>query len=231
MTICKINNKKYIGKCLYRRKAKSWETYLGSGKKLVEDIKKYGSENFYKIILEESETEEELEKLEEAFIDTFNAVKSDYFYNMKPTSMGGDIWPYLDDKGASIRKLSDSTTGKNNPMYQREKTETFINSVKESNSRKVSIDNIEYESLTQYLKISGVSFNEFRRKDFQNSHDIKYLKPKKNMKKRDPNYGRKISIDGIIYNNRAEAGKAIHSNTPTITKKLNDENYPNYQYI
>ena len=63
---------------MYERK-NDWTKYLGSGKLLVSDIKKYGKDNFYKIIIEEAETEDELRKLEEKYILEYDAVNRDDF--------------------------------------------------------------------------------------------------------------------------------------------------------
>ena len=50
VTTCSVNGKEYIGKFLYNR-INDWEKYLGSGRYLKEDIKKYGKDKFTKTII------------------------------------------------------------------------------------------------------------------------------------------------------------------------------------
>ena len=81
-----INHKKYIG----RHKSKQFDTwYVGSGVKLNKAIEKYGRSNFNTIILCTCETEEELNAKEIEFIDKYNAVADDNFYNI---SRGGNLF-------------------------------------------------------------------------------------------------------------------------------------------
>lgn len=159
ITINKINGMKYIGKCIYDRKACSWKTYLGSGLYLQRAIRKYGKDNFYKIIIDEADTEEELRDIEEYYIDMFDAVKNKNFYNLKNSSMGGNTYSY--DKNSErykerIEKVSKATSGKNNPMYGKPKTQKMISAVKKANSLKVKVidkDDIEivFESKNQMI--------------------------------------------------------------------------------
>lgn len=133
---------KYIGKCIYDRKACNWKTYLGSGLYIQRAIKKYGKENFYKIIIDEADNEDELREIEEYYIDMFDAVKNKDFYNLKNSSIGGNT--YDTDKNSErykkrIEKVSKATSGKNNPMYGRPKTQKMIDAVKKANSLKVKV--------------------------------------------------------------------------------------------
>lgn len=77
-----INGRKYIGKDSYND-----PNYLGSGSMFLEDVKKYGKENFKKEVLEYC-TKETLGEREEYWIDYFNAVKSKDFYNIRSKTSG-----------------------------------------------------------------------------------------------------------------------------------------------
>jgi hypothetical protein len=80
-----VNNKKYIGKKYYQYrggKRSYWEHYLGSSKLLKEDIKSLGADSFTREIIDEAETKEELAALEKYYIDKYNAVFSDEYYNL-----------------------------------------------------------------------------------------------------------------------------------------------------
>lgn len=81
-----INGKKYIGQKRYD-KANKWKSYLGSGIHLKRAINKYGSENFSKEIIEDCKSKELLDEREKYWIEYYNAVKSNEFYNI---ASGGD---------------------------------------------------------------------------------------------------------------------------------------------
>lgn len=83
-----INGKKYIGLHKWAENTID-ESYLGSGVALVKAVKKYGSENFKCRILQFCETKEELEKQEIFWIDYYNAVSSERYYNMSEGGIGG----------------------------------------------------------------------------------------------------------------------------------------------
>lgn len=83
-----INNKKYIG----QHKGKATDSYLGSGINLVKAIKKYGKENFTKEILLYCETQEETDIMEKFYIQQYNAVEDENFYNLTEGGQQGDGW-------------------------------------------------------------------------------------------------------------------------------------------
>ena len=89
-----LNGMKYIGQ---HQCEDENDNYLGSGTRLVRDIKKYGRENFRRITLYRAESMDELNEKEIAFIKAFDAVESENYYN--------------------IAKGGDSMVGKMNPMY------------------------------------------------------------------------------------------------------------------
>ena len=84
-----LNGMKYIGK-----HSKFDDSYLGSGIRVREAIEEFGEENFEREIIAYAYTNEQLNRLEKMYIDTFNAVKDQTFYNLAP---GGDGW-YGDKK-------------------------------------------------------------------------------------------------------------------------------------
>lgn len=89
LTINKINGKMYIGKRVIRNRKEDF-TYLGSGVLLKQSIVKYGSENFTREILSWCQNKEILETQEKLFIQNYNAIENDKFYNIAEGGAGGD---------------------------------------------------------------------------------------------------------------------------------------------
>lgn len=115
-----VNGKKYIGKQVNDK-----PSYMGSGIILKAAIKKYGKENFRKEILEYCNTKEELNAREIYWIDRYDAVNSDMFYNLALGGQGGDLSQFIDFsklKGKKIhsekylKELSEKMKGDLNPM-------------------------------------------------------------------------------------------------------------------
>ena len=75
-----LNGMKYIGKRSCTCPIED-DSYMGSGKSLVNDFKKYGKENFSKKILEVCNTEKKAYSREKYWIEYYNAVRSDNYYN------------------------------------------------------------------------------------------------------------------------------------------------------
>lgn len=95
-----VNDKKYIGQKSYTGK---WKTYLGSGTIIKQAINKYGKENFQREIIEECKTLDELNNKEIYWINYYNAVQSDDFYNIVE---GGGICPtFYGSEHHSSRKI------------------------------------------------------------------------------------------------------------------------------
>lgn len=97
----KINGKKYIG----RHTGSEEDSYVGSGKRFQRAIKKYGIENFERVILEKVEDDSIIKEREQYYLDFFDAANSSEFYNISPNSHGGHHGHDL--------------TGEKNPMFGR----------------------------------------------------------------------------------------------------------------
>ena len=107
MTTNLINGKKYVGRC---SKDERWETgYLGSGVLLKQAIRKYGCENFERIILEElpnSATLREAIDLEKEWLIKLDCKNSPDFYNMSNDTGGMSAGDKHSDE--TKEKISDS---------------------------------------------------------------------------------------------------------------------------
>ena len=86
-----INSRFYVGQCQNDPR----EKYLGSGKLLEAAIKKYGSENFRREILQYA-TQEDLDDLEKQWITRLDAMNKEAGgYNLQPGGQGG--WTHVND--------------------------------------------------------------------------------------------------------------------------------------
>ena len=85
------NGKYYIGKTNGKD-----PNYFGSGKLLRQAVKKYGKENFTRIILEEVDSLDALNTREQEWIAETNAVEDPMSYNLAQGGEGGDLSSYID---------------------------------------------------------------------------------------------------------------------------------------
>ena len=79
-----INNKKYIGQ---HTKSEFDRNYYGSGKTLLKAIKKYDKKNFIVEPIDWAKCDEELNQKEMYWIEMFDAVESEDYYNI---AIGGE---------------------------------------------------------------------------------------------------------------------------------------------
>lgn len=100
-----LNNKQYIG----LKYGDFDEKYLGSGKCLKLAINKYGRNNFKVKVIFYAYTKEHLNWAEKNFIEEYNAVISDEFYNI---AKGGNSWgsTHLEE---TKRKISSTRKSRN----------------------------------------------------------------------------------------------------------------------
>ena len=106
-----INGKKYIGQS--RGKFKPW--YFGSGVILKKAIDKYGKENFSVKVLVYAKSKKELNLLEKKFIDKYNALSSNKFYNLHEGGRGGDTFSGKKHTKEARQKISQNLKGKTSP--------------------------------------------------------------------------------------------------------------------
>lgn len=113
-TINRVNGRKYIGRDSKRRPG-----YLGSGTLLRQAIRRYGRDNFERINLEECSTLRELIDRERFWIDFYDAVKSEEFYNMSEGT--GGFGPNDKHSEETKRRISEKCRGRKLTSEQRER--------------------------------------------------------------------------------------------------------------
>lgn len=123
-TINLINGKKYIGK----HKSNVFdESYKGSGVYLSRAIKKYGWENFKCELIQCCDSKEQLNNAEVYYIQKYDAVKDNNYYNVATGGEGGDTFSGMPEHLSTIRrrKISAALSG-------RKKSEEHIQNIKNS---------------------------------------------------------------------------------------------------
>lgn len=76
-----VNGKRYIGRKIFDTGSR-WKSYLGSGNHFRNAVSTHGKENFVRNIVDIAYSEKELNEKEKEWIDQYNAVKDENYYNM-----------------------------------------------------------------------------------------------------------------------------------------------------
>lgn len=139
-----VNGKIYIGQ---KKSEKLLENYWGSGKLIVEAIKKYGKDNFSREVLEWCETKDELNQRERYFIEKFNARSPDVGYNL---AVGGTVIG-MNHSAETRAKMSASHKGK-------PKSEAAKRKMSEAHKGK-HLSEEHRKAISETLKISMVGKN------------------------------------------------------------------------
>ena len=143
-----INGKIYIG-C--HKTYDVNDSYMGSGNNIKLAIKKYGIENFTKVVLYTFDNsvecyEKEAELVNENFVarqDTYNMHVGGYH---GPISKGEDHWAY-GKKRPSISKLMTDNNPSTLPHVRKMLSETKVVKLTDSEYGRVALDNTEYENI------------------------------------------------------------------------------------
>ncbi len=230
-TINKLNGKKYIGKCIYARQ-NNWQSYLGSGKYLKRAIKKYGRDCFERQILAEAYSDKELNELEEEYILKFNAVESPDFYNIKFTSIGGDIFSNNPRKEEIRLMRKQQMSGEGNHQFGKTKSNKMIASVKEANNRAVIIDGIEYKSQSEAAKALEMLVTTINyRLDSDSYPNWNRVVPKNVRKKNNNNPTCKVEIEGLYYSSIKDASFTLGISVATVIRRLDNDKFPTYKRL
>jgi len=114
LTVNLVTGHRYIGKC--SKPVELSTDYLGSGLIIKRAIQKYGKSNFHKIILQRVANADSLNTQEIYWIDYYDAVNSNKFYNLLSGGTGGDHYTSMKRKAPELyaaAKLKMSNSLKN----------------------------------------------------------------------------------------------------------------------
>lgn len=114
-TINLINNKMYIG----QHYGEIDDNYFGSGSLIKAAINKYGRKNFKKEILEICTDYDTLNEAEKKWINFYNAVQDDNFYNIASGGFNSNPCLGMSEEAdlARRQKLSEAAKGERNHFY------------------------------------------------------------------------------------------------------------------
>jgi len=152
-----INRKIYVGKASGKNIDNN---YLGSGLLITAAIKKYGEENFIRIIIDKSENRTELNLKERFWIRFFDSTNHDIGYNITEGGDGGPIMLGRKNLGASA--AAKKRCGANHPSYGKHPSQETIEKLRavrkgESNpffGKKHSSESLEKMRLAKIGKVS-----------------------------------------------------------------------------
>ena len=164
LIINNINNKRYIG--IHKEKPnESLRAYLGSGTAIKKAIKKYGVENFTKIILARFDNREETMAMEEQLV-TEDIVESTEYYNRM--TGGGSGIPSKETLEKKSESMKGKYVGENHPNYgkpiSKEQKAKQSAAAKGKNNSQAKPANI-YDSKTDRLIAEGVVAEEWCREN------------------------------------------------------------------
>lgn len=212
-----INFKKYIG-----QDSNNNPNYFGSGLIIKRAIEKYKKENFKKEILCYCNSLEELNEMEDYYIDYYSAVKSPLFYNIKP---GGNKPGYKHTFETKL-KISKIHKGKTWSLERKEKMSKLLKGRKRDPKigKKISLKNTGRKGtpLTKEHKIKISAANKGR----VTSEKTKVLISIANMgKRRTPEQKKKQSELAKSLNR-----KTIHTETTKLKISISKNPIPILQF-
>lgn len=168
-----ITGRRYLGKCKSSKPNSKY--YLGSGKLLKSDIKKYSTKSFTREIIDYAPNNKELLQKEFYYIKQYNCIDSDFWYNISWHNTRG----FAGKKHSSESKEKMRQNHKR-PVYDStrvafsesaKKNKTYLKAAakrkeiigdKHHRSMPVIVDGIRYGSINQAAKHTNFSYNRLR---------------------------------------------------------------------
>lgn len=211
-----INGKKYIG----QHKGLLNDTYLGSGTTIMKAIAKYGKENFSKQIIEVC-TENNVDEREKYWINYYNAVEDDNYYNNQEGGTGGDGWRachrWMENNPERAQELFQQS-GERLKQWVKDHPEI----VKENTRRMLEASHKYYKDHPEERERVLKLMNEGRDK-WRQEHQEEYQAQIKEWVKSgsDANSKKIICLTtGKIFSSVSEAARFYNTHQPNISKVL-----------
>lgn len=192
LTYCKVSGKIYIGQKHWRRHRKN---HLGGGKLLKLAVEKYGRENFEKHIIEECDTDDELNKKEIFWISYYNSTDKDVGYNI---TEGGQFNRTI--KGERHPFYNVHRYGEENPNYGNKMDEESKKSISiKAKERYKSLSNKQKEEIRNKLSksLKGRKLSEEHKEKIRQSLLGKPLSKERKDKISKAHKGKKLSKETV----------------------------------
>lgn len=216
-----INGKKYIGQ---HTTDKEEDGYLGSGILLTKAVNCYGKENFKRDILCYCETQEELDVMEKYYIEKYQAVENDDYYNLKEGGQEGDGWQALKRwRKANPEKAMehDKRAAQNLKKWAEENPEKVQENIKIWIEAGHQYYRDNPEKLKEHIKLLNQKKEEWQK---QNPEQHKKQVDEWRRKGSETNSKKvKCLTTNEIFSSISEAGRTYNIPQPNISKALTGE--------
>lgn len=228
-TTCVVTGKYYIG--MHSSKDPN-DSYLGSGKILARSIAKHGIENHKKEILHFAEDRKSLSILEEQIVNE-EMLKDPLCMNLKVGGIGGAMFGHVVSEETK-RKLSEANKGKPVPEERKRKMSVAKKGKYYESEKRVPviIHGVEYPSIIEASKQLGINDRTIStRLRSKFNGDYLYKGVPKEVKKVVNQKRKRVSIDGVVYETRDAAAKAVGVCATLITRRCQSDKWPMYFYL
>lgn len=221
------NNKYYIG--VHKVTTGKKDTYLGSGKALLNAVKKYGRDSFTRVTLAEFSNELDAYSFEKDFL-TEEHLKNTNCYNITegggnpPTFYGKDNYFYGKTLPEEMRKKSKPFKKGNVPWNKGvpRTDEEKKNISKAKKGKKLGPKNSLYGK-----KLTIEERRSRKLVDFEKGH----IPWNKGIKGSPPPYSTKCIVHDCFFNSTTEAGKCFGVSRATIRRRCTKYAFPDCYYI
>jgi hypothetical protein len=210
----KINGKYYYG----TTDQDDLKKYGGSNTILKKAYLKYGKDNFEFNKLKFFDAREDAFIFEDRFLKLYNLAEDKNSYNLKNSGKGGDTISKNPNRDEIVKKL-----GRKGRVSNRKGIEmTEEQKIKISISLKKS-----YKNGRKKINEKGSKLSEEHKNKISKSLKGKMIGEKNGMWRK----GKKILVDGVVYNSITECSKTLNIHVKTITYRLNNKNKIGWDYI
>ena len=207
-----INGKKYIG----QHKGTYEDNYLGSSKILQQSIAKYGRENFRRTILEETSTQCELDEKEIAWIEKFDAVNRNDFYNLTSGGTGGNTLEKLTESELECRSNKIKSWFKNLSEEEKEN----LSKIRSVNQKKQRQDKLkEQNRIASFRSTMENKSKEWKAERYSNQKNSNHY------------CARKVKTPDGIFNLASDAAKNYNICVQTVLNRCKNEKFKDWKFL
>lgn len=169
--------------------------------------------------------------MEEYYILFYNAVESPDYYNVKLTSIGGDVFTTNPNKELIRLQRKEQMSGERNHQFGKIKSQIMIDSVRKANSKAVLIDNIEYSSNIEASRLLGIKPTTLLYR-INSEHFPNYIKlVEKSIRTTNSVAAYKCQVGEVQYESIAKAAVAHSISTHSMRNRMYSQNFPDHFII